>query len=106
MRIIDRVDELLKEKDLTSKQLAQDIGISAGNITDWRKDKSRPSSEVVAKIAVYLSVSTDYLLGLSDSRRPEESLAAYGTSYDDLSPEAKEELNQYAEYLRSKYGKK
>lgn len=103
MRIIDRVDELLDKKGLTGKQLAQSIGISPGNVTDWRKDRSKPSADVVAKIAKYLGVSTDYLFG----NTPTESFAAVDsdTGYD-LPPEALAELEQYKEFLLQKYGKK
>lgn len=106
MRIIDRVDELLKERGQTGKELATAIGISPGNITEWRKDRGKPTADVLAKLADFFSVSTDYLLGLTDQRRSGEVAAASSpVPYEDLPPEALAELETFKAFLRSKYGK-
>lgn len=76
MRIIDRIDNLLKDRGLTSKQLAQDIGVSAGNITDWRKNRSKPSRDVLNKIAKYFGVSLYYLIGDEDINSSDSSLTS------------------------------
>lgn len=68
MRIIDRIDKLINERGITSKQLAQEIGVSQGNISDWRKDRSKPSSEVLKRIAEYFNVSIDFLYGYSENQ--------------------------------------
>lgn len=106
MRIIDRVDELLKEKGLTAKELAVAIGVSSGNISDWRSGKAKPSTEAVAKMAVYLGVTTDYLHGLSESRYSSEIAAASGIDYSDLSPEDRAKIEDYIALLRLKHDKK
>lgn len=63
MRIIDRIDKLLKKKGATAKELAEAIGVSTSNISEWRKDRAKPTAEVIVKIADYFDVTTDYLLG-------------------------------------------
>ncbi len=109
MRIIDRVDEVIKEKGLTAKELAQNIGVSTGNVTDWRKGRSKPSAEVVAKIARYLGVSTDYLHGLSDERNSTASpsvVAFHKNTPGDFTEDEKEEISNFIEFLISKRDKK
>ena len=66
MDIIDKVDELLKERGLTAKALAEGIDVSTGNISDWRSRRAKPNTEVLSRIADYFGVSTDYLLGKND----------------------------------------
>ena len=67
LEVIDKIFEILKEKNLTAKNMADSIGISNGNISDWKSGKSKPSITVLPKIADYLGVSTDYLLGRTDN---------------------------------------
>lgn len=46
-----------------SIKLSQATGISTGNISDWKKGKSRPTAEALVLIANYFNCSVDYLLG-------------------------------------------
>ncbi len=50
-----------------SKKLSEATGISTGNISDWRSGKSKPNADALVKIADYLNVSVDYLLGRTDN---------------------------------------
>ena len=67
------VEKLLKEMEknnVSAIKLAKDIGFNHGAVTDWKKNKAKPSAETVSKIAEYFSVSTDYLLGKTDKPEP------------------------------------
>lgn len=55
--------EILERKGITGSQLASGIGVSTGNIFDWKSGRSAPKPEAICKIADYLNCSTDYLLG-------------------------------------------
>lgn len=57
--------ELLEPRG-TSKKLSESMGISTGNISDWKSGKSKPTAEALLKIADYFNVSVDYLLGRTD----------------------------------------
>lgn len=61
---------LMKEKCITQKQLAANIGTSQGNVADWKSGKSAPSIDKLPLIADYLEVSVDYLLGRSEPAVP------------------------------------
>lgn len=102
MRIIDRIDELIKKNGLTSKEVAKAISVSPGNITEWRKDRAKPTAEVITRLADYFGVTTDHLLGRSN----DIAAASSDTPYSDLPPEAIKELEQYKEFLKQKYGRK
>ena len=67
---VERIFDLLYEHKIQQKELAKALGISAGNITEWKKGRSAPSAGVLPKIADYFDVSTDYLLGKTDEKKP------------------------------------
>lgn len=62
MTISQRIFELLKEKNLKQKQLADYTGISTAAISSWKKLKTNPSSDKIPKICEFLDVSYEYLL--------------------------------------------
>lgn len=61
-----RITESIKESGYTQKEIAKKLGISEGNITNWKKGVNLPSVETLYKLCVLLNESADYLLGLED----------------------------------------
>lgn len=68
MTKIPKLFELMTEKNITSAKLSADTGISAGNISDWKSGRSKPSPEKLLILSEYFEVTTDYLLGKSPVR--------------------------------------
>lgn len=58
---------LRKKRGITQQELADAINISRSTIAGYEIEDKQPSYEVIAKIAKYFSVSTDFLLGIDDS---------------------------------------
>lgn len=67
MTKIPRLFELLKKTNTSQKRLAEYIGASQGNISDWKSGKAVPASEKLCAIADFFNVSVDYLLGRAPS---------------------------------------
>ena len=65
--------ELRTGKGLTQKQLAAYLGISQGNLCDWEKGRSQPDIDMLIKIADYLEVSVDNLIGRSSLKHSGKS---------------------------------
>ena len=101
MSIVARVKRLCDINGITIAELERNAGIGNGVIRRW--DDRAPASDKLADTAKYFGVTVDYLLGLSEM---ESAAASSTTSYDDLPPEAIQELNNYREFLKQKYGKK
>ncbi len=106
----ERLTQLRKELDLTQEQLAEKLGIGYTRtaISAWEVGRNEPSNEDTIKIAEYFGVSTDYLLGKSDIRNPEEQIKdefqfAYHKETEGLSEEEIKEALEF--YKRIKYGK-
>ena len=76
LTVVDRIFQLIKENNLTAKEFANRVGVSQGNITDWKTGRAKPSVESLQKIAKYANVSTDWLVGNSFYRNNQEYQSA------------------------------
>ena len=56
----------MEEKGLSNYRVALDLEISDSLLGKWRNGKTVPSVTALSKLADYLNVSTDYLLGRDD----------------------------------------
>lgn len=63
-----RLKELRLDAGLTQKQLAAQIGITKSVISFYELRERAPSPETLIKLASVFHVSTDYLLGIENSR--------------------------------------
>lgn len=76
-----RLKQLRKEADLNQHELAEKLGIQNHQISRYERDAGNPSVEILADMAQFFDVTTDYLLGLSDIPDPRPT---------DLSPNERE----------------
>lgn len=65
MNTYEIIKELVKQRLMSVAQLERTLDLSNGSISKWAK--SKPNSEPLEKVADYLNVSTDYLLGRTDN---------------------------------------
>ena len=62
----ERVKKELKEMGKTQRDLAKAINVQTSTLCEWLNDHNEPSMQAIVDIAVWLGVSTDYLLGIKD----------------------------------------
>lgn len=73
MLIVERIDNLLKERNLNRVALAEAIGIKPQNISAWSVRGTVPAGDICLKIAEYLNVSIVWLIsGREDGMSNEE----------------------------------
>ncbi len=65
MTKIPKLFELMEKRKISATELSKAIGVSSGNISDWKSGRSSPSFERLSDIANFLDVTTDFLLELS-----------------------------------------
>lgn len=58
-----RLKKLRENKNISQKELAENIGVSDVMISMYEQDKKQPSLVTISKIAEYFYVTTDFLLG-------------------------------------------
>ena len=63
----DRLKELRKKENVTQKQLSELLNITTRNYQRYETGEVDPPTSKTVFLANYFQVSTDYLLGLSDS---------------------------------------
>lgn len=86
LTLVQRIKELADEKKTTFAEIERKTGISNGQIRRW--DTSSPKVENLQKVANFLDVSTDYLLGRTDKEH-----------YYDLSENEKLDVAKEAERM-------
>lgn len=62
MDFVERIDQLLKEKNLKRSALCEAVGIDSTSISVWKKRGTIPSGDVCLKIAEYLGADVEYLI--------------------------------------------
>lgn len=69
-QISERLEAILEEKNIKQKELAAKIGVTEVTISRYLNGERKPQSDIIIKMAEYLGVSTDYLLGMTESPQP------------------------------------
>lgn len=70
----ERLVALRKERNLTQQALADRIGSHVQQLKRYEAGSSQPTLEVIRKLAIALSVTSDHLLFGKDERGPDEDL--------------------------------
>ncbi len=106
----DRIRNLREEREMSQIELAKIIGINNSVLSRIESGKRDVEDFLLVKFSEYFGVTSDYLLGRTDdrnSRELPETVAAYlPEGFDELSPEAKEEILNFIDYVMVKYAKK
>lgn len=108
-----RIADLCEKRGIKGGKLCTDIGISKGLLTDLKMGRRTGVSAMTAqKIASYFGVTVAYLLG--EEEQTEKSPAAISDEAvkvalfggdTEVTDEMWNEVMNYAEYLKGKYGK-
>ena len=69
-----RINTVLAEKNIKQKDLASALGVTDNTISYFVSGKRTPNTEQIIKIAKFLDVSSDYLLGLSGAKSADEKI--------------------------------
>lgn len=108
----NKIKELRTEKQWTQEFVAEKLNISMGALSRYETGMYEPKSlDLVKDFAVLFNVSTDYLLGKSDTRNPEEIknvkfANAGGLDIKGLDEEDMKELQRQIDYIKKMKGRK
>lgn len=106
-----RLKQLREENNLSQLDLANKLNMSQQAISAYEKGAREPDIDTIKKISDFFNVSTDYLLGKSDIRNPEELKKvpfanAGGLNTDGLDDEDLLELQKQIDYIKKLKGNK
>ena len=95
-----RIKKAREEAGLMQSELASKIGVkSAGVISNWETDKSKPDADKIVLLCGVLRVSCSYLLDYYGSEEVTSSEAQLLASYRELNEEGQELLFKYCRFL-------
>lgn len=58
----DRLKYLRKKKGLSQRKLAEEIKVSAGNVGDWERGRSKPSMTAITLLSNFFDIDPQWLL--------------------------------------------
>lgn len=64
----ERIRELRQDEDISQQELGEALGISQHTISQYELHHRRPDPETIIALAKFFNVSTDYLLGVTNTR--------------------------------------
>ena len=109
--IAENITHFRKQRGITQKELAKEVGITASTMTDYMKLRSAPSFGVIQKLADYFGVKKSDI----DTTFKEESINSSSavlskskiqSIYDELEPLEQRKVVTYAEKLRDEQEKR
>ena len=98
MNLAKRLKHLRENKNLSQRQLAKLLNVAPSTLAMYEVNKREPDFDTLKTIANFFSVSTDYLLGITDSpsrsttlkpQSVEEQIMAILRTCNDLTEEEK-----------------
>lgn len=111
MTFIQRLKALMKSRNITDKQLTEDLGLAKNSVTYWKNKGNIPKGDTLDVIAEYFGVSVDYLLGKTDKKNEQtvpdelsasEELRKLIEESSTLSDEEARKVREYVELLKLK----
>lgn len=72
MKFSDKLRFLIEERNLTQKQVAQDLNIAPSTMGGYVQGMSQPDFDTLKVLAEYFDVTTDYLLDVPTKKTNNE----------------------------------
>lgn len=110
MYTLDKIKQLLKEQGKSQKDLTDYLGLKKSSFTSWNSGLNTSYKKYIDKIAEFLDVTTDYLLGQSDERKPinhdvtddDIKFALFGGD-GEITDEMYNDVKNFARFIKEKY---
>lgn len=84
MKFSTRLENLLEERNLKQRQLATQLHIAPSTLNGYLRQDREPDFDTLIRLADFFEVSIDYLLGVTETRRPFRSPECYDDKEEDL----------------------
>ena len=98
----DRFNENLRlareRKGISQKDIAENIGVAKSTYSLYESGNREPNVQTIKRIADFLNVSADELLGIDDEP---QTIAAHFDG-DEYTEDELEEIRNFAAYVKSK----
>ncbi|MBR6801820.1 MAG: helix-turn-helix transcriptional regulator [Eubacteriaceae bacterium] len=65
-----KLKDIREDRDITQRELAEFLHIKQNTYSQYENGQRSLPVDVLIKLADYFSTSTDYILGLTDNKKP------------------------------------
>lgn len=96
--------QLREEKGLTQEDMAKFLNVARATYANYETGNREPNYATLQNLSGFFEVTTDYLLGKSILKRPEERIA-FHLEEDELDPEDIDLIKNLYESLKKKHKK-
>jgi len=103
MPFSNRLSDFRKLRGLTQEGLADLIGITKTQIYRYEKGGAQPTLDVIKRLAIALSVTSDQLIFEDDERQPDDSLTLLLEGISRLDPDEKKMIKEIIEGILLKH---
>lgn len=73
MTLLERIEELCKEKGISRRKMEEESGLSIGTTSRW-KNEFKPSQKSLKRVSDYFNVSIAYITGESEFRTEQDAV--------------------------------
>ena len=70
IKLYERIRNFREDRDLTQKQVAEMLGMSQTGYSKYEVGTNDIPTKILIKLAQFYNTSVDYLLGLTDNKKP------------------------------------
>lgn len=95
MTIGETLRSLRKSKHITLDKMSEDLGINKGTLSKYENNINSPKAEILADIARYYNVTTDYILNNNSLLYTQEQPKTKEVPYYELDKKDNEKLNKF-----------
>ncbi|GMX66241.1 hypothetical protein Elgi_55130 [Paenibacillus elgii] len=104
--IVERIEYLIEANNIPKSDFLKEMGISSGNMGDWKSERSTPNIHKLVRVAEYFKVTLDWLVTGKDRPAKEgdslgEKLQSVGSVHE-LSEDEKAFIREYIEFAASR----
>jgi transcriptional regulator with XRE-family HTH domain len=94
---MDRVEQILKQKKLTQKELAENLSLRRPTLSDWKKNGAVPAGDICYKIAEFLNVSPEWLITGNENKSLSNEERWLLKQWEQITPEQKDTVRTLLE---------
>lgn len=92
MSTIDKIIQLLDQRERSQKDLTDYLKLEKSVFSAWKSGKSKSYMKYLSQIASYLNTTVDYLIDDLSDEIPDEDLIILNRAAKNMSPENRKKL--------------
>ena len=102
MSFAEKLHELRISRNISQKELADNLGVAQSSVNYWEKGQRDPSITMVKKIADYFGISVDEMLEWKpDGTNQKSTTIAAHFENEEFTAEEIKKIEEYAELLKA-----